>query len=284
MRRRKMVVVLVFLALASGVLLGIYLPLPRSHAPIKLEGLTFAHRGADQARTYPENSLAAIRFVHGQGADGIEIDVQLTKDGQLVLMHDLSLEKMTGDFRRVDEVTFDEIRSLSLKHTNDEIHQIPSLEEVIDLCDELGLIINIEMKPVKNPKLLANKLIELFNRKNLYHRAFVSSFEWDNLYQIRKASQKITSVWITEGTKAFGNPSRILYRLAALSFMPKLLGVDAVFPHCSLLLEKPDRADEIKSQGYQLGTWTLNKLEDKEKLQNISKLTITDRLENFTKI
>ena len=256
--------------------------LSKSSDPMKLEGLILAHRGTDEARTYPENTLAAIRHVHAQGADGIEIDVQLTKDGQMVLMHDLTLEKMTGDTRRIDEVTLNELQLLPLKHTGEGTHTIPTLEEALDVCHELGLVVNIELKQVQNPKVLAQKLTNLFEEKNLYGRAFVSSFLRDHLYALRKASSKITSVWITEEQSVYLNPKNILYRATALSITPKLLGIDGIFFHTSMLKGRLKRADEAKRAGYQVGVWTLNSAEDMKKLSSVSKLIITDRVETFT--
>src|SRR5262249_28283883 len=71
-----------------------------------------AHRG--HSRAAPENTLAAVRRAIESGADYAEVDVQLTADGVAVLLHDRDLKRVAGDPRRIDEVTFGEVRTLDV--------------------------------------------------------------------------------------------------------------------------------------------------------------------------
>jgi glycerophosphoryl diester phosphodiesterase len=91
-----------------------------------------AHRGASKDR--PENTLAAFREALRQGADGIELDVQLSRDGVPVVYHDRTLSRAGGGRRRVADLTFRELRRLDAAARLENArrpHRIPSLEEVL---------------------------------------------------------------------------------------------------------------------------------------------------------
>ena len=90
-----------------------------------------AHRG--DWRNYPENSLAAIDNAIKMGVDIVELDVQRTKDGVLILMHDTSLDRTTTGKGKIKEVTMDSIAKLNLKNgcAIRTIHKVPTLEEAL---------------------------------------------------------------------------------------------------------------------------------------------------------
>lgn len=90
-----------------------------------------AHRG--DWRNYPENSLAAIDNAIKMGVDIVELDVQRTKDGVLILMHDTSLNRTTTGKGKISEVTMDSIAKLNLKNgcAIRTIHKVPTLEEAL---------------------------------------------------------------------------------------------------------------------------------------------------------
>jgi len=93
--------------------------------------LVAAHRG--DWRNYPENSIAAINSAIAMGADIIEIDIQQTKDGQLVLMHDETISRTTNGKGMVKDYTLDSLKKLFLKNGLDRVtpHKIPTLEEAM---------------------------------------------------------------------------------------------------------------------------------------------------------
>jgi len=118
-------------------------------APFK--GRTYAHRGLHtQDKTVPENSLAAFRRAVDAGY-GIELDLQLTRDGKVVVFHDDTLERLFGANRPVNSLTFEELRTLRLSGT-DEL--IPSIGEVLDLVDgRVPLLIELKPAGKKNAEL-----------------------------------------------------------------------------------------------------------------------------------
>lgn len=101
----------------------------------------WAHRGS--SHIFVENSMAAFQQAISDGADGVELDVQRTKDGQLVVIHDEHLKRLTGADRFVWATTWEELRKLTLKETSE---RIPLLEEVLALFKLTDLVVNIELK------------------------------------------------------------------------------------------------------------------------------------------
>jgi glycerophosphoryl diester phosphodiesterase len=108
--------------------------------------LVFAHRGA--CRVAPENTLPAFEAAIQSGAHGVELDVQYSSDGHLVVIHDLTLEALTDGTGRVSAHTLQELRSLDAgSHFGPEFAgtRIPLLDEVLDLLWN-RLLVNVELK------------------------------------------------------------------------------------------------------------------------------------------
>ena len=115
-------------------------------------GRNFAHRGLHSLdKSVPENSLAAFAAAKDAGF-GIELDVQLSRDGQIVVFHDDELERVCGLNERVDKLTFEELSALRLENTNE---RIPLLSEVLSLVDgAVPLIVELKTGP-ENDRLCA---------------------------------------------------------------------------------------------------------------------------------
>jgi glycerophosphoryl diester phosphodiesterase len=97
--------------------------------------IVIAHRG-DHTKA-PENSLLAIENAINDGADYVELDLRTTKDGQLVLMHDATVDRMTNGTGKVSSLSYDSIRTLKLFNkniSNSDTVQVPSFEEALNAC------------------------------------------------------------------------------------------------------------------------------------------------------
>lgn len=108
------------------------------------------HRGA--AATAPENTLAGLRQAQALGATWVEFDVKLTRDGHPILMHDSRLERTTNGRGRVAATSLQEARRLDAGGWLDpafEGEPVPTFGEALDLCAELGLGIDVEIKPCR---------------------------------------------------------------------------------------------------------------------------------------
>lgn len=100
----------------------------------------YAHRGL-HSETVPENSLEAFSLAVDNGY-GIELDVQLSSDGEVMVFHDYTLTRMTGVEKKLNDLTKDELKALTLKNTSE---AIPTLEEVLTLVDgKVPLLIELK--------------------------------------------------------------------------------------------------------------------------------------------
>ncbi|NQY43409.1 MAG: hypothetical protein HRT87_08705, partial [Legionellales bacterium] len=108
-----------------------------------------AHRGASAHA--PENTLMAIRLAKDMGAEAVEIDVCLTKDRQPAVTHNHDLQKIFGIEGYVFDITFAQLKKYNTSFKFDNKLQktsVPHLREVLSLCQDLSLMLNIELKPI----------------------------------------------------------------------------------------------------------------------------------------
>lgn len=122
------------------------------HAPLLIIG----HRGASAQA--PENSLTAFALALHQGADGIELDVHLTADGQIVVLHDDLVDATTDGHGPVEQMTLAQVRALRLRArgaTAFTEERVPTLVEVLDTWGHGTSTINVEIKPTKSYALAA---------------------------------------------------------------------------------------------------------------------------------
>ena len=152
----------------------------------------FAHRGSKG--THPENTLASFKEAVRVGSDGIELDVHLTKDGQLVVIHDETVDRTTNGTGEIRTLTLAEIKELdagSWFHNKYAGEKIPTLEEVLLLLTELGFNgqLNIELKTdVIQYKGLVEKCLALQSAKDWPFAIVYSSFNPYTLVELKEAN------------------------------------------------------------------------------------------------
>lgn len=155
-----------------------------------------AHRGS--SKDAPGNTLEAIDIAIENGADYAEIDVQETKDGEIVLLHDKSLSRTTGLNKNVWEVTLEEIKQLDAGSWFDKKFKgvkIPTLEEVIDHC-EGKIKLNIEIKTNGHEKNLIHKVVDLIKEKGIRSSCVVTSLDYDAIQTVESIEPKIKTGYI----------------------------------------------------------------------------------------
>ena len=158
-------------------------PWLREHRP-----LSVAHRGHSIA--FPENTLEAYRKAIELGVDMIECDVNITRDGQLVMMHDTTLDRTTTGTGRVSAATWNEIQRLEAggKFRPEFAGvRVPSTEETLLLYKEAGILSCFEVKgadPDESDRI-ALGLVDLFIKHNMLDKAFLSSFNHEVLQRAK---------------------------------------------------------------------------------------------------
>jgi glycerophosphoryl diester phosphodiesterase len=141
--------------------------------------LVVAHRG--QRATRPEQTIEAYRVAIELGCEAIECDVQRTRDGRLVMLHDLALDRTTNGRGRLADRTWDEVRGLDAGSWFDPAFadvRLPTLEESIDLAEAASIPLCIEIKgtPDDAPET-AIAVALLLRDRGLLGRMFLSSFD-----------------------------------------------------------------------------------------------------------
>lgn len=167
--RRKiffLLIVLMILSIPSGS--QNRLPLLLSHHRI----VVIAHRGDHTA--VPENTLAAYEKAIEHGADYIETDLRTTKDGELIIMHDATVDRMTNGKGNVKDLTYEEIKALKIKAGGKE-YAVPSFKEVLNTCkNKIGIYLDFkDADPAKAYALIKeagmeNKIVVYLNKEQQY--------------------------------------------------------------------------------------------------------------------
>ena len=169
-----------------------------------------AHRGNSRAAT--ENSLAAIQKAIEVGADWAEIDVQLSKDGQIVLNHDRDLARVYGDRRAVGALGLDELKRLKPRPRfawGLEDERIATLREVLDLAGNPRnpIKVNIELKFYGKDRRLAKKVADLIREYHFEDRCLVASLDYRGLLEARAHNKGLKTAAII--TAAVGDITRL---------------------------------------------------------------------------
>lgn len=148
----------------------------------------WAHRGCSQQ--YPENTLLAFeKAAKLDGLTGIELDIQLTRDGEMVVIHDERVDRTTESIGYVRDYSLAEIKKLHIYADANPSQQIPTIEEVFDLLGNKlrdGLKINIELKnSIYFYEGMEEKIVTLVHQRGIQYRIVYSSFCAKSLEMLR---------------------------------------------------------------------------------------------------
>jgi glycerophosphoryl diester phosphodiesterase len=210
--------------------------------------LNFAHRGASHEA--PENTLAAFLLAAELGADGIELDVHLSKDGEVVVIHDFVLETTTDGQGPVQDRTLAELKELDAGSRYDPLfagQRIPTFQEVIETIGR-HLLLNVELKTksVRDDRL-TRAVVRILEENHLLDRVVVSSFNPLALRQVRQLNP-----WIPLGLLyAPGLPL-----LLRSPWARHLLRPEALHPHHTTVDDQYVRW--ARAQGYRIHTWIVD--------------------------
>lgn len=156
----------------------------------------YGHRGASGSAF--ENTISAFQRAVVEGADGIEIDVQLTKDSVPIVIHDRNLSRVASRDRFVDEMNFKSLRRVklgSLWQRRLKNLYIPTLKEVVHFCELHNLKLNVELKETvaERPEQI-KQIVELLERiAPLIH---VSSFHYEVIEEVKRQNRSIETAYL----------------------------------------------------------------------------------------
>ncbi len=154
--------------------------------------LNIAHRGFKGA--YPENTMLAYEKAVEIGADGIEFDVHLTKDGELVIIHDETLDRTTDGGGLVKDKTLHELKKLNASKGSltSEVQTIPTLREYFDFARNKDIITNIELKTsIITYEGIEKKVYDLIKEYDMKDKIIISSFNHNSLIRMKEIDREI---------------------------------------------------------------------------------------------
>ena len=211
--------------------------------------LIWAHRGASGYA--PENTLPAFQMAAEMGADGIELDVQMSRDGELVICHDESVDRTSNAKGMVKDFTLAELKRLDFSNGNCayEGARIPTLAEVLELMAPTGLSVNIEVKTgiVLYPGIEA-KVMRLVREMRWEDRVIYSSFNHETLRSIHALDPDART--------------GVLYGDGLVDVVPYGRGLGACALHPAYYyLFYPGFREACRENGMEVNVWTINSAE-----------------------
>lgn len=182
------------------------------------------HRGG--VAGYPENTLSAFKKLVELGADGVEFDVQLTKDGEVVVIHDEFIDRTLSGKGLVKEHTLQELREMSAgeffsPEFKDE--KIPTLREVLEIVKDLE-IINIELKNYLPYPGLEEKVLQMVNEFDLLDQVIISSFNHYSVEKVQKLQPQVKTAALL--ASKIINPSDYAFKRAFNGLHMHFLTID----------------------------------------------------------
>lgn len=212
------------------------------------KSLIIGHRGAKGYE--PENTLISFQKAINMKVDGIELDVHLSSDGEIMVFHDETLDRMTNGSGNISQYSLSELKNFRIEKE----HQIPTLKEVLDLVDK-RCFINIELKVNTATKPVLDLIENYIATKNWNYEHFqISSFDWNLLTEVTKINPDIFIGVLTQDDLD-----------AAIAFA-KTINAKSINPYFKLLSSKNSK--KIKDEGLQIFPWTVNETTEIEQMKS----------------
>jgi glycerophosphoryl diester phosphodiesterase len=211
-----------------------------------MKTLIWAHRGASGYA--PENTMEAFKLANKQCADGIELDIHLTKDGHIVVAHDETIDRCSNGSGRIIDKTLAELLPYDFSNhlPNYKNVKIPTLEEVLCFVKETKMTVNIEIKSGEVMyEGIEEKAVELISNIGMKNRVIFSSFNHYSLMLVKKIDASI--------------PIGLLYGEAMVDphVYAAHLKAEAIHPHYMTLVV-PGTISGCKTNGIKINPWTVN--------------------------
>ncbi len=220
--------------------------------------LVIGHRGAMGHET--ENTLASVKKALDLGVDMIEVDVFKIKSGEIVVFHDIDVQRLTDGAGLIESFELEELQNLVV----DGGHHIPTLKEVLDMMDNKA-VLNIELKGTGTVRDVDAIMTAYIKEKGWTLDSFIiSSFKWGELKEMRSVNKNVPIAILTEE-----NP------LDAIAIATELKA-DAINPYFKNL--DLEVVTTIREAGFKIYPWTVNEPED---INAMKRLAVDGLITNF---
>jgi glycerophosphoryl diester phosphodiesterase len=207
----------------------------------------WGHRGAYHFA--PENTLTGFQIAADMGADGVELDIQLTKDGEAVVIHDETIDRVSSGRGRVIDYTLSELKKFNFNKrgiTPPMFMEIPTLSETLALLAPTGMKVNIELKTgVVFYEGIEEKALSVAGRFGMGNRIIWSSFNHFSVQNIKRLDPSAQTALLSGG------------QIFVTGEQCEKTGAYALHPHIKQLLY-PGLAKECRDRGIKIHVWGVN--------------------------
>lgn len=211
-----------------------------------MASVIYAHRGASGYA--PENTLESFKLAMEMGADGFELDVHVSRDGELIVIHDETVDRTTNGTGRIMDMTLQQIKALDASSHMEKYAgaRIPTLEEVYSLIQGTDLLINCELKTdaIQYPDI-EKKCLDLARRMGVEGQLLYSSFNHYTLMQLKTLDPAVSTGALY--SNAIYEPWNYV----------RPLGIDNIHPHWANLYI-PGLIEGCLKNGVGINPWTVN--------------------------
>lgn len=213
----------------------------------------YAHRGF--SGVYPENTVLAFQKAAECGAEGIEFDVHLTKDGVPVVMHDENTVRTTGTDTLIKDLTLEEFKALDagyIKNGQFGFVAPPTLREVFEVLKETGMKCNIEIKTgVYEYPNIERKILAMMDEFGLREKTIISSFNHFTVTRFKELAPDVKVGFLEE--------SWLIHPGA----YTRARGAECFHPFFNML--NHENMQDLRNNGIEINAWTINDEEDMKK-------------------
>lgn len=212
----------------------------------------FAHRGF--SGRYPENTLLAFEMAcKTPGCDGIELDVHLTKDGEVVIIHDEKIDRTCVNGKGyVLQYTYEELKQFDVSYKfagQCEVQPIPTLRAYFELVKQYNIVTNIELKTgILEYPGIEQKVWDIIQEYNMKEKVIISSFNHFSVKRMKEICPDVKCGLLTES-----------WLLDSGKYV-KEAGMECFHPHYLSLSEA--EVEQLKEKEITINTWTVNEKDD----------------------
>lgn len=223
-----------------------------------------SHRGAN--RYAPQNTIPAFKKAVELKADGFETDVHLTKDGELVICHNYTIDETSNAKGNLSDMTLEELRKydfgsyFSPKYKDT---KIPTVREFLDVVKESDIeVMNIEIKsPLNNETFIVDETIKIVKEYGLFDKLIISSFDPKILTRAKEIDEKCKTGYLYSVNRKITYQNKMISSYVDYA---KSIGADALHPQFFFVNEK--YVDRAHNAGIMVHPWTVNSVSSIEKM------------------
>lgn len=210
--------------------------------------INYAHRGASEYA--PENTISSFYLGLIQGANGIETDVQITKDRQLVLFHDDTLDRVTNACGKISDYTLEQLKKIKVYGNSGRqfYDRIPTLDEFLQRFSGYDISFAIELKFGGYEK----QVIDLCIKHNIVHKTTVTGFSFDCIKNVKAIDKNISVGWLIK------NPTQ--QDIQALLD----IGGEEMAPQASCIT--PELVNSLRAKGLRVRAWGVRDIATMKKM------------------